>query len=248
MLHVLTMFVLLLGYGACQTKEDCPPGVPRDNTLQVHSGFCFSFVFTPKLPHKDAKATCERHGGTLVLIKTQDIQDFIYNQLAHTYNHTHDKVWIGLNDIVTEDKFVWEDGTSLNYSNWASGEGPNSGSIQHVFQHNTEDCVILDVGVRGKWHDYSCDHSVVFLSTSPELHSFICQYTATVHNATDVPSTTTTTSTQATTVTTEITPQPVVTVATITIPCPAFTCDLDCGMDGFKKNNTTGCSVCECDV
>ncbi|CAL1527110.1 unnamed protein product [Lymnaea stagnalis] len=243
MFHVVAVFMLLIGYGASQTKDDCPAGVPRDNTLIIHSGFCFSFNFT-KIPHKDARATCEKHGGTLALVKTPDLQDFLYNQLAHYYNHTHDKVWIGLNDIAAEDKFVWEDGTSLNYSNWASGEGPNSGSIQHVFQHNTEDCVILDVTARGKWHDYSCDHSVVFLSTTPELHSFICQYTPVGRSSTEPTQKSAGTSPS----TTEISVQPVVTLATITNPCPPFTCDLDCGMDGFKKDATTGCSICECDI
>jgi hypothetical protein len=46
---------------------------------------------------------------------------------------------------------VWVDGTSLNYTNWESGQ-PNGGSA--------ENCLLMENGY--KWHDYPCDSLSAF--------------------------------------------------------------------------------------
>ena len=34
--------------------------------------------------------------------------------------------WIGANDLLLEGRFVWEDGTPLNYTNWGKGQPDNA--------------------------------------------------------------------------------------------------------------------------
>ena len=53
--------------------------------------------------------------------------------------------WIGLNDLNAEGTFLWADGNSDSYRNWAVGEPNDQGN---------EDCALMWVG--GYWDDDSC--------------------------------------------------------------------------------------------
>ncbi|KAH9509350.1 hypothetical protein Btru_046828 [Bulinus truncatus] len=237
-------WAVFICFVSSQTVNDCPSSVPRDNHLRVFGDSCFQFVINRQRTHTLARRDCETHGGTLALVKSQTIQDFLYHTLTNDYRDFYDKLWIGLNDIDKEDEFKWEDGTPLSYSNWDGGEGPSSTSWSHSWNHDENDCVVLDVESNGKWGEYPCDEStfLIFFSEDEE-HSYVCQY-----RLASVSNDTTTTIEVVTTVDT-VTPvsgQTDTTVSILTNPCPAFSCDLDCGMDGFKKNETSGCSQCEC--
>ncbi|CAL1527101.1 unnamed protein product [Lymnaea stagnalis] len=92
-------------------------------------------------------------------------------------------------------------------------------------KHPGEVCALLDTRQRGKWYDFVCENK----ESLGYEHSYVCQYTSRTATA----------------------PTAHVATATdisMTHPCPPFSCDLDCGMDGFKKNGTSSCSLCECDV
>uniref|UniRef100_A0A2C9K560 C-type lectin domain-containing protein n=1 Tax=Biomphalaria glabrata TaxID=6526 RepID=A0A2C9K560_BIOGL len=165
------------------TSQDinlCPDGPAKDRYLKVHGDFCYQFVVYRKYTHSEAQTDCELQGGSLVLVKTADIQNFVYQQLTTTYNDAYDRVWIGLNDLAQEDHYVWEDGTKLGfYSNWYQGEGPSSTTANHNFTHITRDCVVMDISpsVGGKWRESSCESSAVLLVLSArEAHSYVCQY------------------------------------------------------------------------
>ncbi len=55
--------------------------------------------------------------------------------------------WMGLNDHETEGTFVWSDGDSSTYRNWADGE-PND--------ENDEDCGLMQANLDYKWNDAKC--------------------------------------------------------------------------------------------
>ena len=57
-------------------------------------------------------------------------------------------VWIGLNDLSNESVLVWTDGTSVNYTNWSTGNPSNSGGIEH--------CTQL-LATNGAWNDIACE-------------------------------------------------------------------------------------------
>ncbi|CAL1527102.1 unnamed protein product [Lymnaea stagnalis] len=232
MLVVVLIFVVLGCTGAAN-DYGCPPSVSVNQFLQVYGSYCFEFVFFQPRDYPTAAAYCSAHGGTLALVKSRNIELFLENQIIHTY-YRHSEVWIGLSNRKDQAAFQWEDGTTLNYTNWATaiggGDSPDSGSPR---------CVALSPGQGGRWVPERC-----VANQLDELTGFgkpfVCQYpryqarttVATPTNFTDM----------------ELTPGPQSTVSTISKTCPAFTCDLDCGMDGFKKDGETGCSLCECDT
>ena len=66
------------------------------------------------------------------------------------------KWWIGLNDISSEGSFVWEDGSSVSFTNWHSGE-PNNGG-------GGEDCTQLNrYHPTQTWNDEPCGQGLPFV-------------------------------------------------------------------------------------
>jgi hypothetical protein len=63
--------------------------------------------------------------------------------------------WIGANDIDVEGDWVWSDGASVSYDNWATDEPDDSGDA---------DCAITNNGGRrGDWADTRCSTSYQFM-------------------------------------------------------------------------------------
>ena len=62
-------------------------------------------------------------------------------------------IWIGINDMRREGKWVAYDGSKLTYTNWEIDE-PNN-------QQN-EDCGML-AKHSGRWHDFSCGKKEPFI-------------------------------------------------------------------------------------
>ena len=59
--------------------------------------------------------------------------------------------WIGLNDVVTEGRYIWNStGISTTYTNWQSGQPDN---------YNNADCAVLDSPEPGLWDDISCTYN-----------------------------------------------------------------------------------------
>ncbi|KAK6998952.1 lectin BRA-3 [Biomphalaria glabrata] len=231
--HILLTLCLGLNLvRAAQVTDVCPPDLARDQYLQVRNNVCYQFVLYRKLTHSGAKAECERHGGSLVLIKDQDTQNYLYDQVRNTYDHHHDLVWIGLNDIVNEDNFVWDDGTRPGYAHWAEHEGPGAGG-----DHDSHDCAVIDMSNAGQWRVLFCEKGTfLFVFPTDETHYFICQFPVrqvTNHVVIQIGDQTTTHA-------------PLIPVSSITHPCPVLVCNLDCGVNGFETDPLTGCVICKC--
>ena len=97
-----------------------------------------------------AQAHCHAIGGHLVAFETPEEYFNISAQIPNGINY-----YIGLNDMKTEGKYVWEhSGEELGYDQfWRSGEPQG---------YNHEDCVIMRSGT---WTDVKCDkqyHSSYF--------------------------------------------------------------------------------------
>ena len=77
------------------------------------------------------------------------------------FDEINRSAWIGLSDKKKEGKFVWLDGTSPKYLNWAD-EQPNN-------ENNNQECVELVNGVfwpggltqTGLWNDYQCHEKLM---------------------------------------------------------------------------------------
>jgi hypothetical protein len=61
-----------------------------------------------------------------------------------------DGTWLGLNDLVSEGSWIWDDRTPLVYENWDEGEPNDAGG---------EDCgIIMTSRDRASyWDDRACD-------------------------------------------------------------------------------------------
>ncbi|KAH9509346.1 hypothetical protein Btru_046814 [Bulinus truncatus] len=196
---------LTLNLAASQLTTDvCPPHLTRDQYLQVRGGICYQFVVYRALTHTDAKAECEKNGeGSLVLIKDQDTQSYLQNELHNTFHATSAHFWTGLNDILHENDFVWDDGTRPVYTDWANGGNPGASG-----NHESNDCVVIDMAAGGKWQVFHCDVRYNFLFLHPaETHNFICEYPIRAAATTSQPPNT---------------PAPVSVVTSVTHPCPSL--------------------------
>ena len=72
-----------------------------------------------------ARAQAQAIGGHLVTINNEAENVFLLNTFGQFFNNLQADAWIGLSDEVTEGTYLWDNGDSFNYSNWAIGE-PNN--------------------------------------------------------------------------------------------------------------------------
>jgi len=71
---------------------------------------------------------------------------------------TQSGVWLGLNDLSLEGKYVWSNGITANFTNWYQGQ-PSSKSAD-------EDCVTMVTGNGndgGKWIVKRCGEKNTFV-------------------------------------------------------------------------------------
>ncbi|CAM9954790.1 unnamed protein product, partial [Heterosigma akashiwo] len=90
------------------------------------NGACY-YYNEDSLSRDDAQTTCEALGGMLASIDSSDVDAGVLDLTGGT------TAWIGLNDESTEGTYVWADGTSVDYTNWNTGE-PNDWG-------DSEDCI-----------------------------------------------------------------------------------------------------------
>ncbi|XP_078387676.1 C-type lectin domain family 10 member A-like isoform X2 [Cetorhinus maximus] len=95
-----------------------------------------------------AKQQCSLKNSHLLVISSALEQGFIKKEASSNF------YWIGLNDLVTEKKWQWVDGTTYGLSPtfWAAGE-PNN--------RNGENCVHIDD--KGRWNDIKCSTNFLWI-------------------------------------------------------------------------------------
>ncbi|WAS90690.1 CotH kinase family protein [Nannocystis punicea] len=128
----------------------CPPCVEKDLPGPGVAQFCFV-----ALPFAEAEADCVAQGGHLLSIPSQQVQDWAATE---AFAIAGNDWWIGLNDLDTEDDFVWTDGTPLSFTAWNEGEPNNAGE---------EDCVNLPAWTAGLWNDLPCDSPRPYICKTP---------------------------------------------------------------------------------
>ncbi|CAL8398736.1 unnamed protein product [Arctogadus glacialis] len=137
----------------------CPPN------FTPFQGKCYKFVTgSDKMTWQDARIHCINEGANLPSILNTREQAFLTMQLQQ---HPQD-MWIGMNDVNWEMRFLWTDGKGVTYTNWAKGH-PSSSPGGRFSSHSEEfDCVII-VGsipkLAGFWKVEDCG----------EKRGFICK-------------------------------------------------------------------------
>ena len=111
-----------IGY-VCRSTRPLPPSPPPLPSAT------FSFHHEPA-KYSDARRICQTEGGDLASIHSarENADAFALTRGATT--------WIGYSDAVSEGSWVWADGTSTDYTNWAPGE-PNGCSPPLTAAHRS---------------------------------------------------------------------------------------------------------------
>ncbi|XP_072022532.1 lysyl oxidase homolog 2-like [Amphiura filiformis] len=147
--------------GANQYTCVCNPGWTGENcdkssVIQMEfMGHCYESHPSPS-NYWDAKSRCEEIGAYLVSIGTPLENDIITDNLE---NQTETAYWIGLDDIMTKDEFVWGDGT-VAYSN---GTNMTYSNIDGDLGWNeTINCVTIK-RLNGTWNFDDCGKQRIFI-------------------------------------------------------------------------------------
>ncbi|XP_070539237.1 low affinity immunoglobulin epsilon Fc receptor-like [Ptychodera flava] len=125
------------------------PATCQTGWIKFKESCYYGYVY-PMYTYREAEEVCTGMHSTLVIINDAEENLFLK---AYTRNQYH--IWIGLNDIKVEGKFVWADGSPLKYRNWNVGQ-PDNGS-------NREDCAHLVFTAQGRWNDWPCSHRAGFV-------------------------------------------------------------------------------------
>lgn len=128
--------------GAVDDGNDCPQCV----TLVDESNAPFAFCFN-RLDYWSAQQECRNLGGELVSVHSQSQHDWLLTT-SNALNVGYEW-WIGFNDVAEEGTFQWDDGSTVDYTNWNYGEPNDWGG--------SEDCGELSWGL---WNDLPCDFSI----------------------------------------------------------------------------------------
>ncbi|MEL6942855.1 MAG: lectin-like protein, partial [Bacteroidota bacterium] len=101
--------------------------------------------------YTEARNLATSEGGFLPIVTSQEINDFLEDNISSG-------IWIGFTDEDTEGTFVWEDGSPVSFTNWASGEPNNSGDEDYT-----------ELRTNGHWNDIPNNHqrSVVIQVSCP---------------------------------------------------------------------------------
>ncbi|XP_045197025.2 uncharacterized protein LOC123551856 isoform X2 [Mercenaria mercenaria] len=119
----------------------CPEGWGMVN------GRCYKW-FDTFLTHDDAKTFCEGLGAGLAVITSQKQHDYVY-RIVRFDVEAMEGVWIALKRNTNTGQYEWDDGKTITFSGWKSGE-PDCNS----------DCGIYD---KGGWFSTVCDYRKTFV-------------------------------------------------------------------------------------
>nr|XP_011422437.3 macrophage mannose receptor 1 isoform X2 [Crassostrea gigas] len=105
----------------------------------------------------DARSTCNQMGAELASVHSRDEDNFLVGQYTRQKGRTD--FWIGLNDIEYNNKFVWTDGSVLDFISWGTNE-PNDAFAG-------ENCVTMPYWSAGNWNDDNCNMRKNFICKRP---------------------------------------------------------------------------------
>nr|XP_014124972.1 macrophage mannose receptor 1 [Zonotrichia albicollis] len=126
-----------------------------------------------KLTWHSARSVCRELGGNLASIHNNQVQAFLTFHLKDVASET----WIGLNDINSENTYLWTDGSIFDYSNWAPGFPFRDKFMVVDWKYITieTDCIAMtrrSVDGAGLWENTDCQHNKSYIcqmDSEPEL-------------------------------------------------------------------------------
>ncbi|XP_030279545.1 galactose-specific lectin nattectin-like isoform X2 [Sparus aurata] len=133
--------VVLLCLAVSAAAACRPPGWTR-------IGSRLFIVQTRKMTVADAERNCIRLGGNLASIHSYREHVFI-RRLIKRVTRSNVHAWIGLFDAIEERKWLWTDGSRVQFYRWGRGEPNNNGRREHC----------THINFRGDyWNDEPCTY------------------------------------------------------------------------------------------
>lgn len=129
--------------------------------MQEPGGQCFVLFAGPKT-RANAELDCVALGGHLAAVKTA-----ASNAIVATLTAATPAAFLGGTDVVTENAYVWPDGTAATYTNWRMGE-PNNGNGGGY----EEDCMVIQGMLAGVWDDRPCAPPPIGSGS----YAYVCSY------------------------------------------------------------------------
>ena len=128
-----------------QPKKDSPTfSVNSEFFVKVFQFRGHTYALSNKVMNRyAAKQFAEKHEGYLVNLNDAKEDQFVVETFLSS---RHKYLWIGINDIAHEGKWIW-DGSSSNYTNWLPS--------QPGYPNTTENCAAY-LYPDTQWHDVSC--------------------------------------------------------------------------------------------
>nr|XP_054362403.1 macrophage mannose receptor 1 [Mirounga angustirostris] len=139
-----------------QTPKPEPTPAPQDNPPVTEDGWViykdYQYYFSKEKETMDnAREFCKRNFGDLVSIQSESKKKFLWKYVNR--NDAQPAYFIGLL-ISLDKKFIWMDGSKVDYVAWATGE-PN-------FANDDENCVTM-YSNSGFWNDINCGYPNAFI-------------------------------------------------------------------------------------
>ncbi|XP_051928596.1 tetranectin-like [Hippocampus zosterae] len=104
-----------------------------------------------KKSYHTASEDCNALGGVLSAPTSAEENDLLTDYLRHSVGRD-EQVWLGINDMVTENTWADQSGVSIQFKNWDTSNSrarqPDGGQSQN--------CAVLSGAAKGKWFDENC--------------------------------------------------------------------------------------------
>ncbi|KAF3707289.1 Tetranectin [Channa argus] len=115
---------------------------------KIH-GKCFLADPVRKRYHT-ASEDCNALGGVLGTPASSSENDELRDYIRQSIGQD-EQVWLGINDMMTEGKWMDQTGQSITYKNWDT-----SGLPHQPDGGQSQNCAVLSGASRGKWFDENC--------------------------------------------------------------------------------------------
>uniref|UniRef100_A0A3Q0SMK6 C-type lectin domain-containing protein n=1 Tax=Amphilophus citrinellus TaxID=61819 RepID=A0A3Q0SMK6_AMPCI len=156
MIFLAILFGLALGAVSLSDNQevklqrgDCP------KFWYYFNGTCYKYVGS-HMTWADAEFNCVSQKANLVSVHSLEEYEFI-QFLIENFDPTQGHTWIGLSDIHKEGRWMWSDGSAVDFAIWSPGQPDNYTDGEH--------CVHTNFGEQ-KWNDIKCYDS----------YSSVCAY------------------------------------------------------------------------
>ncbi|XP_056241166.1 lactose-binding lectin l-2-like [Seriola aureovittata] len=157
------MILLFLLFGLALGAEN--PSDEHDVKLQQgnctmswfsFNGRCYKYMATP-MTWADAELHCVSEEANLVSIHSLDEDNFV-KAVIKNFSSTRQDSWIGLSDTQKEGRWMWSDGSAVNFLLWAPRQPDDKSGM--------EDCVHNNFMTDLKWNDRPCSLFSSFVCAS----------------------------------------------------------------------------------